>query len=75
MPHYNKNLLTAGDGHFIAQEFDMANDTYVPKYKMEYYGLSTDTKPTPANTPKGATFLEMDTKTVYMNNGTAWVVF
>lgn len=39
---------------------------------MEYYGKSTDTKPTPDKT--GATFFEIDTTTVFMWDGTDWVV-
>ena len=39
---------------------------------MEYYGKSTDTKPTSAKV--GSTFFEIDTKTVYMWDGTNWVV-
>lgn len=75
MAHNTKQLLQDAYGKIIGQMYDRANDTYVPLEKMEYYGLSTDTKPLPANTPKGATFLEMDTKVVYMNTSTSWVVF
>jgi len=39
---------------------------------MEYYGKSTDMKPTSAK--EGSTFFEIDTKTVYMWDGTNWVV-
>jgi hypothetical protein len=39
---------------------------------MEYYGKSTDTKPTSAKV--GSTFFEIDTKTVHMWDGTNWVV-
>jgi hypothetical protein len=39
---------------------------------MEYYGKSTDTKPTPNKV--GATFFEIDTTTVFMWDGTDWVV-
>jgi len=39
---------------------------------MEYYGKSTDTKPTPDKV--GATFFEIDTTTVFMWDGTDWVV-
>lgn len=39
---------------------------------MEYYGKSTDTKPTDIKV--GATFFEIDTKTVYMWDGANWVV-
>jgi len=41
---------------------------------MEYYGKSTDTKPT-AGVKIGSTFLEIDTKQVYIFDGTNWVVF
>jgi hypothetical protein len=39
---------------------------------MEYYGKSTDTKPTPDKV--GATFFEIDTTTVFVWDGTDWVV-
>ena len=39
---------------------------------MEYYGKSTDTKPIPDKV--GATFFEIDTTTVFMWDGTDWVV-
>ena len=32
----------------------------------EYYGLSTDTKPTFEKIPNGSTFYEMDTGDIYM---------
>lgn len=40
---------------------------------MELYGLSTDTKPT-TGVKVGTSFFEIDTATVYMYNGTSWVV-
>ena len=43
------------------------------KPTMEYYGLSTDVKPTVGIT-KGATYFEINTSIVYMWNGTTWVV-
>ncbi len=39
---------------------------------MEYYGKSTDTKPTDIKV--GATFFEIDTKEVYIFDGESWVV-
>ena len=39
---------------------------------MEYYGKSTDTKPIPDKV--GATFFEIDTTTVFVWDGTDWVV-
>lgn len=40
-----------------------------------YTGLSTDTKPTPANTAVNAIFEETDTHNQYINNATAWVLY
>ena len=40
---------------------------------LEKYGKSTDTKPT-VNIIVGTTFFEIDTKTVYMWDGSTWVV-
>jgi len=39
---------------------------------MEYYGKSTDTKPTDIKV--GATFFEIDTKEVYIFDGESWVM-
>jgi hypothetical protein len=74
MAFNTKNLLTSADGHFIPQMYDAVNDTYVPLVQKEYYGKSTDTKPT-TNVPTGASFLEMDTKNVFMYDGTTWIQF
>jgi hypothetical protein len=41
---------------------------------MELYGKSTDTKPT-TGIVTGTTFLEIDTKTIYIWDGSSWVVF
>lgn len=41
---------------------------------MEYYGLSTGTKPVNSSIPIGATFFEIDTSIAYMNDGTDWVI-
>lgn len=54
------------------------NGKYEDEFKlvgsaMELYGLSTETKPT-QNVIKGTTFFEINTSTVYMWNGTTWVV-
>jgi hypothetical protein len=40
---------------------------------MELYGKSTDTKPT-TGLKVGTSFFEIDTKTVYMWDGSTWVV-
>lgn len=42
--------------------------------KVEYFGLSTDTKPT-TNVPNSAPFLEMDTGKVYLFDAanSAWL--
>lgn len=74
MAYYSKNLLTDTDKKPIPQQYDQANDVFIPLLKMEYYGKSTDTKPIPNKTPIGATFMEIDTKIISMNDGTVWVV-
>jgi hypothetical protein len=74
MAFNNKQLLSDFTGRPIPQQFDQANDTYTPILKMEYYGKSTDVKPLPSKTPIGATYLEIDTKKVYLNDGTVWSV-
>jgi hypothetical protein len=72
MAHNTKPLQVDQFGKPIPQMYDQVNDTYVPLVKMEYFGLSTDTKPLAANTPKGATFFELDTKDAYICTGTSW---
>lgn len=37
----------------------------------EYYGLSSDTKPTDASVPNASTFYEMNTGKLYMFNAAA----
>lgn len=49
-------------------------DGVTPTSKMQHFGNSTDNKPTAA-VPIGATYLEIDTKIVYIYDGTEWVVF
>jgi hypothetical protein len=75
MGYSTKSLLTDKDSKPIPQEYDQVNDVFIPLRKMEYYGKSTDVKPSPSITPIGATFMEMDTKDVYMNDGTSWELF
>jgi hypothetical protein len=40
---------------------------------MKLSGLSTDTKPAPADYAVGTIFVETDTNRIYINDGTAWV--
>lgn len=75
MSFNNKQLLTDVQSKPIPQMYDQADDTFVPLRQMEYYGKSIDNKPSPIATPKGATFLEIDTKVIYINDGVSWVVF
>lgn len=75
MAYNQKNLLTDVNGKPIPQMYDQPNDMFIPMKQMEYYGKSTDTKPANISTPIGATFLEIDTKNVYINDGSAWVIF
>ena len=72
MSFNNKELLKDSQFKPIPQMYDQANDAYVPLVKMEYYGKSPDTNPSPSKTPIGATFMEVDTKDIYMNDGTLW---
>lgn len=60
-------------------EIEIKNDTGNPLTvklsgnTMEYFGLSTDAKPT-TGLVKGATFFEIDKTIVNMWDGTKWVV-
>ena len=42
---------------------------------QQYYGLSSDTKPVPADTAVNAVFEELDTSDQYINNGTSWMLY
>ena len=48
--------------------------TVKPLGNGRYTGLSTDTKPTPANTAVDAIFEETDTGNAFTNTGTAWTI-
>ena len=45
----------------------------IPMYKVEYIGLSGDSKPT-TDVPVGATFYETNTSATYIYNGSAWSI-
>lgn len=72
MPYTTKNILRDAKGNPIPQEFDQVADDFRPLTKMNYYGYSTETKPT--NVPKGATFYEFDTGNAYIFTGSVWEV-
>jgi len=61
-------------GYFVPVDENGNVGIQITGSNMEYYGKSTDTKPT-AGVKIGSTFLEIDTKTVYIFDGTNWVVF
>ncbi len=76
MPNINNYAPKSGrqikeDGSVInlANKIDELHQTLV---QMEYFGKSTDIKPT--GVKKGSTFFEIDTKAVYMYDGAVWVV-
>ena len=52
---------------------EIINNIYNKDTTRTYYGKSSETKPT-SGVIKGSTFFEIDTKTVYMYDGTNWVV-
>ena len=51
---------------------EIINNIYNKDTTRAYYGKSSETKPTSAKV--GSTFFEIDTKAVYMWDGTNWVV-
>lgn len=73
MPYNTKKVLVDLDKKPIPQVFDPAEDSFKPLTQMQYYGNSSDTKPT--NVTKGSAFLEIDTQAVYVFDGVSWVVF
>lgn len=72
MPYNTKKILRDSERNPIPQVFNPVTDAYEPLTKMNYYGYSTDTKPT--NVPKDATYYEYDTKKGYIFTGSVWVV-
>jgi hypothetical protein len=72
MAYNQKQLKSDSYGKPVPQMYNPVIDDFEVLTKMEFYGKSTDVKPTPATTPLGATFMEVDTKNVYMNDGSAW---
>ncbi|EIT85907.1 hypothetical protein A374_08729 [Fictibacillus macauensis ZFHKF-1] len=79
----DKKILRDASGDPIPQVFNPATNAYEPftgemnvkltGSNMEYFGNSSDTKPT-SNIKVGATFFEIDTTTAYMFDGAKWVV-
>jgi hypothetical protein len=63
----NRAVLYDADGNPV----DLSK--LVQKANMEYYGKSTDLKPT-SNIIVGSTYFEIDTISVSMWDGTGWVV-
>lgn len=63
----NIENLSPRTGRVIREDGTVINEA------NEYFGKSTDTKPT-ANVQIGSTFFEIDTTTVYMFDGSNWVV-
>jgi hypothetical protein len=71
MSYNSKELLKDVKGVPIPQEFDPLSDSYKVLARKDLFGKSTDTKPTGVEV--GTTFFEIDTKSVYVYDGAAWV--
>lgn len=71
MSYNQKKMLEDVAGDLIPQMFEPSIDEFVPLEKMEYYGRSTDSKP--SNVAKGASFLELDTGKLYFYDGNDWI--
>jgi hypothetical protein len=72
MPYNSKELLKDATGRPIPQEYDQIADTFTPVTRKQFYGSSTDAKPTKVDA--GASFIEIDTKAVYIYDGARWEV-
>lgn len=72
MAYNTKSILKDSLGNPIPQQFDPVADAYSPLTKKDFYGSSTETKPTTAE--KGSTFYEFDTGNAYIYTGSSWVV-
>jgi hypothetical protein len=73
MAYNNKETLKDVKGNPVPQIYDPVADAYKPLTKTEFFGNSSETKPT-TNVDKGSTFYEFDTGTAYIFNGTSWQV-
>lgn len=71
MQYTDKTMLTDKYGQLIPQGYDPNKDEFYP-LKMEHVGYAADTKPAGR---KGDEFLELDTKDLYIHDGSNWVVF
>ena len=68
------NILNGGATAAKQDEIkNIINSIYNKDTTRTFYGKSSDTKPT-TGLNKGDVFFEIDTKTVYMWDGTNWVV-
>ena len=59
MPYNTKDVIRDSKGNPVPQKFNPATDSFEPMVEKEFYGNSTDTKPT--NVVKGSTFYEFNT--------------
>lgn len=67
---HNMKLVDNGDG-----TFSFTAQTVNPEGSVrEFFGSSTDTKPTLSADQKGSTYFEINTTVVSMWDGSAWVV-
>jgi hypothetical protein len=84
VPYNNKKLVSDQIGEPVPQYFNPTSDQYevvqgsggatnviLAGNLMQYFGKSTDTKPT-YNIIKGSTFFEIDTTNCYMFDGNTW---
>jgi hypothetical protein len=72
------NEYAAITGRWIKEDGTLVNiadmvETIYNQTTSNYVGYSTDVKP-PAGVQKGASFLELDTKDVYIYDSTKWVM-
>lgn len=72
MPYNTKDILKDANRNPIPQKYNPATDAYEPLMEREFFGNSTETKPT--SVQKGSTFYEFDTGNAYIFTGSTWVV-
>lgn len=60
----------ANDDH-VPQRYNPVTDDFEVETVMEFFGLSTDTKPA-TNLKVGSTFFEIDTTNAFMWDGSGW---
>lgn len=64
-------VILGRDGRMFVRDDSVERELKTQR-KMENFGTSSDPKPDNDDVPTGAVFFEIDTETVYINDGEDW---